>query len=125
MFGQNSEAVIERRISIVHVVRRDASIEQVVDFFDESRFELGVDVLVLPSTVTKNGEERVIPLNSIARQIVDERRGTHPEFVFSWHGKPLARLSNSAWKKAKREADLPIRFHDLRHTFGHRLRAAG
>jgi integrase len=33
---------------------------------------------------------------------------------------PLARLS-----KAKREAELPIRFHDLRHTFGHRLRAAG
>ncbi len=87
--------------------------------------ELGAEVFVLPPTITKNGEERIIPLNSVARQVVGERRGIHPEFVFSWKGRPLSRLSNSAWKKASRRAGLPIRFHDLRHTFGHRLRAAG
>ena len=87
--------------------------------------ELGAQVFVLPPEFAKNGEERIIPLNSVARQNVDERRGTHPEFVFSWKGNPLTRISNSAWKKARRRADLPIRFHDLRHTFGHRLRAAG
>jgi integrase len=33
---------------------------------------------------------------------------------------------NSAWKKARKRVGLPqLRFHDLRHTFGHRLRAAG
>ncbi len=35
-------------------------------------------------------------------------------------------LLNSAWQKARVRADLPgFRVHDLRHTFGHRLRAAG
>ena len=45
--------------------------------------------------------------------------------VFSWKGEPLKKLSNGSWKKAKARSKLPIRFHDLRHTFGHRLRAVG
>ncbi len=64
-------------------------------------------------------------LNSAARRIVEERRGVHPEYIFSWKGKRLSRISNTSWKKAKVRAGLPIRFHDLRHTFGHRLRAVG
>jgi integrase len=35
-------------------------------------------------------------------------------------------MLNSAWKKAKTRADLQqLRVHDLKHTFGRRLRAAG
>ena len=35
-------------------------------------------------------------------------------------------MLNSAWRKARERAKLPgFRVHDLRHTFGHRLRAAG
>ena len=35
-------------------------------------------------------------------------------------------MLNSAWKKARQRADLPlVRVHDLKHTFGRRLRAAG
>ena len=67
----------------------------------------------------------MIVLNSVARQVVEERRGVHPEHVFSWKGTPLSRISNTSWKKSKARAGLPIRFHDLRHTFGHRLRAVG
>ena len=87
--------------------------------------ELEASVFVLPGSATKNGEERVVLLNSVARRVVDERRGEHDEFVFSYNGLPLSRVSNSSWKKAKLRAGLPIRFHDLRHTFGHRLRAVG
>ena len=33
---------------------------------------------------------------------------------------------SSAWQRARKRADLPgFRVHDLRHTFGHRLRSAG
>jgi integrase len=33
---------------------------------------------------------------------------------------------NSGWKDARKKADLPhVRVHDLKHTFGRRLRAAG
>lgn len=35
-------------------------------------------------------------------------------------------MLNSAWKKARIRAGLPqVRVHDLKHTFGRRLRAAG
>ena len=35
-------------------------------------------------------------------------------------------MNNSAWQKARKEAQLPqVRIHDLKHTFGRRLRAAG
>jgi len=91
--------------------------------------ELDTSVFVLPSNdqfQTKNSQERVVVLNSIAKRVVDERRGTHPEFVFTYKGHYLFNMLNSAWQKARVRADLPgFRVHDLRHTFGHRLRAAG
>ncbi len=38
----------------------------------------------------------------------------------------MDRLGNSAWQRARKRADLPmVRVHDLKHTFGRRLRAAG
>ena len=61
----------------------------------------------------------------IARELDEERRTSGLEYLFSWKGKPLSRISNTSWKKSKARASLPIRFHDLRHTFGHRLRAVG
>ncbi|NIW10664.1 MAG: site-specific integrase, partial [Gammaproteobacteria bacterium] len=46
--------------------------------------ELETSVFILPvidEFQTKNGQERVVVLNSIARRVVDEQRGKHPEFV--------------------------------------------
>jgi integrase len=58
--------------------------------------------------------------------VIEEMRGRHPEFVFTYQGKPVARMLNSAWLKARGRAGLPqVRVHDLKHTFGRRLRAAG
>ena len=53
-------------------------------------------------------------------------RGDHPEFVFTFRGEPVKRALNSGWKLAREKANLPgLRFHDLKHTFGGRLREAG
>ena len=91
--------------------------------------ELETSVFVLPSNdqfQTKNSQERIVVLNSIARRVVDERRGKHPEFVFTYKGNYLYNMLNSAWRRARERSKLPgFRVHDLRHTFGHRLRAAG
>jgi integrase len=84
---------------------------------------LDTSVFILPET--KNGQERVVVLNRVARRVLDSVRGQHPDYVFSYKGRRLCKMNNSAWKKARRRADLPVRVHDLRHTFGHRLRAAG
>ena len=65
-------------------------------------------------------------LNSIARKVIEEARGHHPERVFTYDGQPVTKMYNSAWKKARARAGLKqVRVHDLRHTFGQRLRAVG
>ncbi len=38
----------------------------------------------------------------------------------------MDRMGNSAWQRAKKRAELPmVRVHDLKHTFGRRLKATG
>ncbi|MFK7958233.1 MAG: tyrosine-type recombinase/integrase, partial [Lysobacterales bacterium] len=93
--------------------------------------ELGSSVFVLPAERNKNGQERLVVLNRIARSVVNHRRGIHPRFVFTYarsvkqEQKPLGDLTSPAWSRAIRRVGLPIRPHDLRHTFGRRLRSAG
>lgn len=83
-------------------------------------------VFVLPDEVTKNGRERIVPLNSTARSIVEQQRKSSEGFVFGLDGKKLSRMNNKAWIKARDEVGLTnVRVHDLRHTFGMRLRAQG
>lgn len=88
---------------------------------------LGVSVFVLSGEQTKNSEDRVIVLNSVARAVIERRRGIHDEYVFTFRGHPLAQgMNNTGWRKARARAGIPMfRVHDLRHTFGGRLRSAG
>ena len=45
---------------------------------------------------------------------------------FAYRGKPVRYMLNSGWRTARRKAGLDhVRVHDLKHTFGRRLRAAG
>jgi integrase len=92
--------------------------------------ELGLSVFILPADEVKDtdgrGDDRLVILNSIAAHIVDEQRGHHATHVFAYDGKPVTRMGNSAWYAARRRASLDqVRVHDLKHTFGRQLRAAG
>ena len=61
-----------------------------------------------------------------AHSVIDARRGQHAKYVFGFEGKPVNRMLNTAWKRARARAGLEqVRVHDLKHTFGRRLRAAG
>lgn len=83
-------------------------------------------VFVVPGSFVKNGEDRLIVLNPVARAVIDRQRGKHPERVFTYKGSPTKQMLNNGWKKARIRAGLPqVRVHDLKHTFGRRLRAAG
>lgn len=116
--------------------------------------ELGTSVFLIPAEFggrheksgVKNGDERLVVLNRIAMSVIDGQCGLHSALVFPYgqsdqHG-PTAvhRMNDTAWKKARvRAADKwekdhkspahpgfrSIRIHDLKHTFGRRLRAAG
>ena len=135
--------------------------------------ELGTSVFLIPedfggrteNSGVKNGEERLVVLNDVARAVIERCRGVHPERVFTYEGKPTNSMNNSAWHKARIRAAMKIyvnagkiippelliqgqrgilitnelrkfmesvmpglanlRTHDLKHTFGRRLRAVG
>ena len=86
--------------------------------------------------LVKNREDRLVILNRFAKSVIEKRRGIHDEFVFTYCFKedeeaPIDRMHNSAWKRAWKNAGLPTcgtftkGVHNLKHTFGRRLRAAG
>jgi integrase len=87
--------------------------------------ELNTSVFIIPGAAVKNGEDRLVVLNKAALLVVNEVRGQHSERVFTYNGRPLTRMLNSAWKRARKRVGLIVRVHDLKHTFGRRLRASG
>ncbi|MEW8466946.1 MAG: tyrosine-type recombinase/integrase [Candidatus Thiodiazotropha sp.] len=88
--------------------------------------ELGTSVFIIPEDRVKNGEERLLVLNRVAKSVIEDVRGEHPDFVFTYRGHPVTVMNNSAWQRARKRVGLSqVRVHDLKHTFGRRLRAAG
>ncbi len=108
--------------------------------------ELDTSVFIVPGEQIKNGEERLVVLNRVASSVIESVRGLHPVYVFVHARKkdrepaPVTKINNTAWKAAReRAADKwteqygeaapagfrSIRVHDLKHTFGRRLRAEG
>lgn len=87
---------------------------------------LDTSVFIISEARAKNERERIVPLNAVARSIVQSRRGNKSDFVFDFEGRKLDRMNNKAWRKAREQVGLKdVRVHDLRHTFAMRLRAAG
>lgn len=88
--------------------------------------ELDTSVFIIPADKVKNREERLVVLNRIAKSIVESQRGIHPDYVFTYRGHHVTKMYNSAWKRVRELVGLKqVRIHDLKHTFGRRLRAAG
>jgi integrase len=102
--------------------------------------ELDTSIFVVPRGFVKNGLDRYVVLNRVARSVVENCRGKHPERVFTRNGRPITKIYNSGWKSARQRASeryakefarpcpqgfRTLRVHDLKHTFGHRLRAVG
>lgn len=121
LINELPEHLREMVIFALHTGLRESELTQ-LKWCEENR-ELGV--FVLPGDRTKNGEDRLVPLNSTAKTIIEEQRGKHVEYVFTFKGEPVQRINGGAWRKARERAGLAqCRVHDLRHTFGRRLRAA-
>lgn len=135
--------------------------------------ELGTSVFLIPfdfggrtaNSGVKNGEDRLVVLNDVAKSVVESCRGNHAERVFTFKGEPVNSINNSGWWKARTRAAVKLyvaegkvvppelmksgqrgllitsalmefmksvmpgigdaRPHDLKHTFGRRLRATG
>lgn len=80
--------------------------------------DLNRRVAWLFSDQVKNGEDLHISLNDVAMSVLHARRWVHQEWVFTYRGKPIQRLSTRAWYKAMKRAGIKnFRWHDLRHTW--------
>lgn len=79
-------------------------------------------------------------MNNVAKSVIEAQRGKHPVWVFPYKRRAVAKMNDTAWKNARRRAAEAwaqemnesaaegfrrVRVHDLKHTFGRRLRAAG
>lgn len=93
--------------------------------------ELDRSVFVIPAAEFKGKRDHVLILNDAAWSIVNSCRAQHPDFVFvhTAFGQQLGRIgtiNNTGWQNARAAVGLAkVRVHDLRHTFGQRLRDAG
>ena len=95
--------------------------------------ELGCSVFIVPPRYVKGRKGwRPLVCNRVAQSILDEQRGKHPEFVFTYQrGKnhephAVETMNNNGWQTARKAVGLQdVRVHDLRHTVGMRLREAG
>jgi integrase len=103
--------------------------------------ELGEGVFVFILNRTKNGRQRPVVCNSIARRAVNYQRkfqekwDAKSEYVFPSRApgrkNTKVRDAGKCWDDAWRKAGLPYDkltkrgLHSARHTYAHRLRAAG
>lgn len=110
--------------------------------------ELNTSVFLIPEEFggrtaksgVKNREIRVVILNNVAKSVIDGQRGKDEVWVFPYGGVALDRINASGWRGARRRAAeawekekgtpahpgfANVRVHDLKHTFGRRLKAAG
>jgi integrase len=86
----------------------------------------GLVVFIIPSALVKNGDDRLVVCNNIASSVIEAQRGNHATHVFNYLGKPIKRMNATGWRNGRKKAGLEqVRVHDLKHTFGRRLRSAG
>lgn len=103
--------------------------------------ELGTSIFITPGKPIKysdgiwpgekNKEDQIVVLNQVARSVIEEQRGLHSTYVFPYKGGRIGKIHTTAWNTAWKKAGLPTDGtytkgpHNLKHTFGRRLRAAG
>ncbi len=69
----------------------------------------------------------MVVLNKVARSIIDNQRGKHSEYVFAYDSHRVKKIHTTSWKTAWLPIDGSFKKgpHNLKHTFGRRLRAVG
>jgi integrase len=126
LFAELPDHLKDMAIFAVNTGCRDAEICGLRWQWEVEVPELAATVFIIPGSRVKNGQERLVVLNQHAMSVVARRRGLHPTHVFDYKGRPMRCMMGSAWRRARVVAGLPVvRVHDLKHTFGRRLRAAG
>jgi integrase len=126
LLAELPDHLVEMSLFAVNTGCRDQEVCNLQWEWEVSVPELDTSVFIIPGEYTKNGDDRLVVLNRIAASVVEACRGRHDRNVFTYKGEPTTRMMNKAWLRARNSAGLPsFRVHDLKHTYGRRLRSAG
>lgn len=72
----------------------------------------------IPAHKSKSGKAIAVPLNQKAMAVLYNQLAKHPQYVFTYKGKPIRRFNTRAWRKALKRAKISdFKWHDLRHTW--------
>lgn len=140
LFPQLPYLLREMALYAVNTGCRDQEICQLQWEWEVPVPELNTSIFILPAryideqgnivSLIKNGEDKLVVLNRVAKAVVDRQRGNGSRYVFAHlhQGKlrPYYTMNTNGWQAARVRAEVSdVRVHDLRHTFGRRLRSAG
>lgn len=138
LFGCLPPHLLVMALCSVHTGMRDQEVCG-LQWSMEHRID-GHSVFIIPSSLSKTASDRIVVFNRVAQSVIDQQRQQSSAWVFPYRGNPIARMNNHGWRSARAEAAAAfeseigspcpwgfanVRVHDLRHTFGRRLRAAG
>lgn len=77
-------------------------------------------------TKTKAGKDRVVPIHSLIRPMVEQRMKEPGEYLIQWNGKQCSETQYRAiWKDLSERLQIPGTPHSCRHTFESLLDSAG
>ena len=65
--------------------------------------ELETSVFLIPKHVVKNEDDRLVVLNRVAKEVVEQQRGKHPEYVFTYAGRQVQSMNNTSWQRVREE----------------------
>ena len=89
-----------------------------VSFLEWSQIDISRAVAWIHPDQSKSKKAITVPLNQDALSVLEECGGVHASYVFTYKGKPVARTSTAAFKKACQRAKIEnFVWHDLRHTW--------
>ncbi|NJA07500.1 tyrosine-type recombinase/integrase [Methylococcaceae bacterium WWC4] len=130
-FGELPEHLVEMALFAIHTGAREHVVTELRWEWEVRIPEIKSSIFLVPGAFTKNETTCMLVLNSVARNVIETRRGKLDTHVFGFRNKPVGRMHNTAWKKAWLRSGLPVGDdvlsgpHNLRHTFARRLRLAG
>ncbi len=130
LFNQMNDRLREVCLFAVNTGLREKEIVRLRWEWEQFDKESGIRFFMIPAEHYKNGENRLVVLNSVAEQIVKRWRGLHSRYVFSYKGERFDKINSTSFKQARirgAKVDCEIRnitVHSFRVTFSTRLRAA-
>lgn len=89
-----------------------------VSYLRWDQVNLDLEIAWIHADQAKSKKAIAVPLNSDALKVLQNQRGEHPDYCFTYQGEPVDRTTTKAWYKALKRAEIEnFRWHDLRHTW--------